>query len=161
QDEWARGALERALLAEPDLDEVGLAIDVAEDAATALATFRLGRPDLAVIDLALTDEPGDVLAATLRREPDAAELPIAFVSSAVPAGAGLARLPRTFGARHFTRPHGLPALVDHVSRVLVGGDEPLAVEPLEDRSGTLATRPLPAVLFDLFEARATGRLSLK
>jgi CheY-like chemotaxis protein len=169
EDGWARGELERALLAEPRLASVGLAIEVAEDAATALASFRLGRPDLAVINLTLPDEPGDVLAAALRREADRAALPIVFISSAAPDRAEIARLASAFDARHFTKPHGIAALVGHIGQTLVGGGAPAAsagaprgsatVAPATE--GDLASRPLPAVMFDLFEAEETGRLALR
>jgi PAS domain S-box-containing protein len=105
-----------------------LALQVAANAAEALAVLRDDRPDLVLLDMHLPDLDGIELLRRLRALPGLADLPVVAVSADATASgiaAGLAA-----GARHYlTKPLSMPALLALLDSLLADAESALSPSP--------------------------------
>jgi CheY-like chemotaxis protein len=139
----------------------------ADNGEEGLAAFRAHRPEVVVTDLRMPRMDGVALCRAIRGEPGGAGVHIIAMSGAARDAAAAETVQKEFGAEIFAKPYQLRDMAVYIAG-LFGGAEPRPVDPAADISssveagtGHLAERPLPAVLFDLLEAQATGELTLR
>jgi CheY-like chemotaxis protein len=91
------------------------------------AVVTRGRPDLAVLDVAMPGMSGLELLTVLRRQTDLQELPAIFLSARIlPSDIAAGR---ALGASYLTKPFVAPALMAAVATALDAADEPAAPVP--------------------------------
>ncbi len=179
-DKMTRVALEAMFRNDAGLAGVEVEIVTAEDGHAALATLSTATPDVAVVDLLMPRLDGFATCKALRER--GAGIELCVISGVYRDAAIKARVEGELGARFFPKPDGLRDLIRHVAEVVhrrastatkaaearaaaprSRPSTPLpatsSIEPV--RTGDLAFRGLGAVLLDLHEARATGRLTLR
>jgi DNA-binding response OmpR family regulator len=124
------------------LRKAGHDVLVASDGASALvAVAKRGRPDLAVLDVAMPGMNGLELLVALRKRADLRELPAIFLSARIlPSDIAAGR---ALGASYLTKPFVAPALMAAVSTALSPADqrETLVAEPEPDRRGVAGADP--------------------
>lgn len=175
-DKMTRVALEAMLRNEPSLAGLEVSVTTAEDGHAGLAALAEAPPDVAIVDLLMPRLDGFQTCKALRGHPRGVSIDLCVISGVYRDAAIEKRVESELGARFFAKPDGLRDLIRHVGEVLhrrntaeskpprrrVSSAPPattLRSEPV--RSGDLAFRPLSAVLLDLHDAGATGRLTLR
>jgi len=174
-DKMTRVALEAMLRNEPSL--AGLSVDVtsAEDGHAALAALAEAPPDVAIVDLLMPRLDGFATCKALRGHPRGVSIELCVISGVYRDAAIEKRVESELGAKFFAKPDGLRGLIRHVGDVLHRRtsaelqparprslSQPLPAQRQEPaRAGDLVFRSLAAVLLDLHEAGATGRLTLR
>jgi DNA-binding response OmpR family regulator len=173
-DKMTRVALEAMLRNEPSL--AGLSVDVttAEDGHAGLAALAESPPDVAIVDLLMPRLDGFATCKALRGHPRGVSIELCVISGVYRDAAIEKRVESELGAKFFAKPDGLRELVRHVGDILhrrsaaelkpprakTSSGQPAArTEPA--RAGDLVFRSLAAVLLDLHDAGATGRLTLR
>jgi DNA-binding response OmpR family regulator/tetratricopeptide (TPR) repeat protein len=188
-DKMTRVALEALLRNEPSLAGFGIAVTSAADGHDGLAALAETSPDVAIVDLLMPRLDGFQTCKALRDHPKGAAIDLCVISGVYRDAAIEKRVESELGARFFAKPEGLRELVRHVGELLhrrrsaelqVPRPRSLSSIPLPPREGArrpgtstpppssepvrggdLAYRPLAAVLLDLHDAAATGRLTLR
>jgi DNA-binding response OmpR family regulator len=124
------------------LRKAGHEVLVASDGASALAAVdRRGRPDLAVLDVAMPRMNGLELLVALRKRADLRELPAIFLSARIlPSDIAAGR---ALGASYLTKPFVAPALMAAVTTALspAGQSEAPLAEPEPDRRAVAGADP--------------------
>ena len=169
-----RVALEAMLRNEPSLAGLDVTVTTAEDGNAGLAALAEAPPDIAIIDLLMPRLDGFQTCKALRGHPRGMTIDLCVISGVYRDAAIEKRVESELGARFFAKPDGLRDLIRHVGEVLhrrqaaeqrpvrpraASSSPPLRADPV--RTGDLALRSLAAVLLDLHEAGATGRLTLR
>jgi CheY-like chemotaxis protein len=139
----------------------------ADNGEEGLRAFRQHRPDVVITDLRMPRMDGVALCRAIRSEPGGGGVHLIAMSGAARDAAAAETVNHEFGAEVFAKPYQLRDMAAHIAGLL-GGAAPQPVEAaaeisasIEAGTGELAQRPLPAVLFDLLEAQATGELTLR
>jgi CheY-like chemotaxis protein len=132
-----------------------------------LAAFREHRPEVVVTDLRMPRMDGVDLCRAIRAEPGGAEVHLIAMSGAARDAAAAETAHKELGAEIFAKPYQLRDMATYIAG-LFGGAVPRPADTASDisasveaRTGHLTERALPAVLFDLLEAQATGELTLR
>jgi CheY-like chemotaxis protein len=103
------------------LEGEGFEIDEAPDGDQAIAAVRAGRPDLVLLDMSIPGTPGQDVLATVKADPDTADVPVIVVTASGEEGRSAAL---AGGADHyFTKPFSPIALLQAVEQVLGQGDD--------------------------------------
>jgi CheY-like chemotaxis protein len=139
----------------------------ADNGEEGLVAFREHRPDVVITDLRMPRMDGVALCRAIRGEPGGDSVHIIAMSGAARDAAAAETVHKEFGAEIFAKPYQLRDMAVYIAG-LFGGAAPRPVDSaaeisasVEARTGHLGERPLPAVLFDLLEAQATGELTLR
>lgn len=139
----------------------------ADNGEEGLAAFREHRPEIVITDLRMPRMDGVALCRAIRSEPGGAGVHLIAMSGAARDAAAAETVHKEFGAEIFAKPYQLRDMATYIAG-LFGGAAPRPVDASSDisasveaRTGNLSERPLPAVLFDLLEAQATGELTLR
>ena len=176
-DLHTRRILETLLSREPGLRSPEIV--TASDGQDALAALDRFVPDVVITDLLMPRMDGFAFARALRRHPSGAKVPLLVTSAIYKDRAQLSQLEHEVGAEFYAKPYQLREMVRAVIRIvaepvrpkrprssLIPASSPERAEPVAlaapplPGAGSLADRPLPRLLFDLFEAQATGVLHL-
>jgi len=164
-DRFTRTVLETVLAQEKTFRDLGVTVESAADGEQALAVFRANRPDLVITDLLMPRVDGFALCKAIRDEPggDAVHL---VVMSAIYRDASIAqRVRNEYRAEFFAKPYQLRDMTERAARLLGDGSHAAASPPPEAAPqagvGQLGDRRLPALLLDLLDDRATGRLTVR
>ena len=174
-DKMTRVALEAMLRNEPSLAGLEVSVTTAEDGHAGLAALAEAPPDVAIVDLLMPRLDGFQTCKALRGHPRGVSIDLCVISGVYRDAAIEKRVESELGARFFAKPDGLRDLIRHVGEVLhrrntaeskPPRNRPSSIPPVAPRaepvrSGDLAFRPLSAVLLDLHDAGATGRLTLR
>lgn len=176
-DKFTRTVLETIF--RQDKSFVGLAVEVvtAPDGERGLAMFEEHRPDAVVLDLLMPKLDGFGLCKGIRAHPQGDTTHLAVMSGVYRDNAIATRLSQEYDAHFFAKPYQLKDMTRFVADLLAGGKRVPPVDPqspiletapgLDDdmatsvSAGELAERALPAVLLDLLDAEATGRLVVR
>jgi CheY-like chemotaxis protein len=139
----------------------------ADNGEEGLAAFREHRPEVVITDLRMPRMDGVALCRAIRGEAGGAGVHLIAMSGAARDAAAAETVQKEFGAEIFAKPYQLRDMATYIAG-LFGGAEPRPVDAASDisgsagaRTGHLSERALPAVLFDLLEAQATGELTLR
>ncbi|HWN70943.1 MAG TPA: response regulator [Haliangium sp.] len=139
----------------------------ADNGEEGLAAFREHRPEVVITDLRMPRMDGVALCRAIRGEPGGAGVHLIAMSGAARDAAAAETVQKELGAEVFAKPYQLRDMATYIAG-LFGGAEPRPVDTASDisssaeaRTGHLAERALPAVLFELLEAQATGELTLR
>lgn len=168
-DKFTRTVLETIFGQDKSFIELDLEVHTAPDGERGLALFRELRPDVVVVDLLMPKVDGFAVCREIRAA--AAGQPTHLVViSGVYRDQGIAqRLRSEYDAAFFAKPYQLKEMTRKVATLLAGGPR----QPTSDvvqlvppsvasvSAGELAERPLPAVMLDLLETKATGRLLVR
>jgi CheY-like chemotaxis protein len=172
-DKHTRELLERIIHNEPRLQARGVKVVHAEDGETGLRVFESERPTLVVTDLLMPRMDGFRFCEAVRKHPAGQDIGLLVVSGVYRDHAVGQRLRDQFHANLFTKPYQLKELVEALCTELGAGHEEPSVAALVEsagasdepppppRDGELAERPLPALLLDLHEEKATGLLEIR
>lgn len=114
-----------------------------------------------IVDLQLADGSGLDLAQRVRGMPGCQNAQVALLSSVYPDPEVVQIAQSQLGGRVFTKPYQLRHLSGFVARAFGRRVDLAEPSPPVETGGDLTERPLAAVLLDLWEAEATGRLSLR
>jgi DNA-binding response OmpR family regulator len=129
-------------LVEFRLRKAGHRVLVASDGASALAAVEeRGRPDLAVLDVAMPGMNGLRLLVALRERAGLRDLPAVFLSARIlPSDIAAGR---ALGASYLTKPFVAPALMAAVSAAISPADQAQApvAEPQPERRGIAGADP--------------------
>jgi two-component system response regulator VicR len=139
----------------------------ADNGEAGLAAFREHRPEVVITDLRMPRMDGVALCRAIRAEPGGADVHLIAMSGAARDAAAAETVQQELGAEVFAKPYQLRDMAMYIAG-LFGGPEPRPIDPtaessaaIEAGAGDLSARALPAVLFDLLEAQATGELTLR
>jgi DNA-binding response OmpR family regulator/tetratricopeptide (TPR) repeat protein len=172
-DKMTRVALEAMLRNEPTLAGMHVEVTSAEDGHAGLAVLAEAPPDVAIVDLLMPRLDGFATCKALRAHPRGMAIDLCVISGVYRDAAIEKRVESELGARFFAKPDGLRELVRHVGEVLHRRRRPSTQVPTQAaapapqtrpenvRSGDLAFRSLSAILLDLHDGGATGRLTLR
>ena len=162
-DKYTQTVLRTAFSQDPAFAGLELQALTADNGEAGLATFRTHRPDVVATDLHMPRMDGRALCRAIRAEPGGRDVHLVAMSGISRNVTEAEAMQREFGARVFTKPYQLRDMAAHIAK-LIAGDEPVPAPqkpaPIAP-TGDLASRPLPALLFDLLEAQSTGRLRLR
>jgi CheY-like chemotaxis protein len=150
---------------------VPLAVDVysAADGEEGLAEYRKHKPDVVIVDLLMPKLDGFGLCKALRAEDGGEDIHLVIMSGIYRDTAISQRVRSEYGAVFFAKPYQLKDMTHHIA-TLIGGDEsarpaaktrPPSPTPAQPSQGDIADRCMAAVLLDLVDARATGKLHLE
>jgi CheY-like chemotaxis protein len=164
-DSFTRSVLENVLLRDPQVKGLGLEVLSAEDGEKGVALFEQHRPQFVVVDLLMPKMDGFALCKAIRSKPGGSEVHLMAVSGVYRETALASKLQKEHNARFFAKPYQIKDLTRHIA-TLLRGEMPEAEAggsqgPKVPTSGDLSARPLPALLLDFLDARATGRLKLR
>jgi CheY-like chemotaxis protein/tetratricopeptide (TPR) repeat protein len=177
-DKMTRVALEAMFRNDPGLAGVDVTITSAEDGHAALSAIGDAAPDVAVVDLLMPRVDGFATCKALRAHPRGPQIELCVISGVYRDAAIKTRVENELGAKFFPKPDGLRDLIRHVAEVLRRrtsakleavaprprnpSPPPVAsAAPEPVRNGDLAFRSLAAILLDLHETGASGRLTLR
>src|SRR5215831_10170978 len=170
-DRHTRSLLERMLASEPRLARLGVRVVHAGDGLEGLRLFDSERPDAVVTDLLMPRMDGFRLCKELRAR--SRDVAILVLSAAYRDSATPSRLREEVGATYFAKPYQMKELIAALERRLLrvgrspsgmeaaAGGEPAGPPPFEPRRGAFAEVPLPRLLFELYEAKATGSVEIR
>ena len=180
-DKFQRSVIEKILVHDPLVRDFKVEVVCAVDVDEALRLFGEHGFDFVVVDTQLGKQSGLELCAQLRALPGGVDTPLAVIGGVYQDDEVSNQVTELRG-RLFTKPYQLRDLPQFLAATLAplrpepasDGDAADARQtappprlptrtapPLQPLSGDVAERPLPAVLLDLWEAQATGRLSLR
>jgi DNA-binding response OmpR family regulator/tetratricopeptide (TPR) repeat protein len=183
-DKMTRVALEAMLRNEPTLAGLDVTVTTAEDGHAGLAVLAEAPPDIAIVDLLMPRLDGFATCKALRAHPRGMSIDLCVISGVYRDAAIEKRVESELGAKFFGKPDGLRDLIRHVGEVLhrrrsaelkaatprtkpkstpgsLRAEAAPAASVEHVRSGDLAFRSLAAILLDLHEGGATGRLTLR
>lgn len=169
-DKFTRTVLQTICSQEPALAAFDLKVITADNGEDGLVAFREHRPDVVVTDLLMPRMDGFSLCHAIRTEPRGSRVPLVVMSSVYRDAAVAKRVQDEFGAEFFAKPYQLRDMTQYLATLLEAGAREQDEEPSGARvmpativadTGSLAERPLPAVLFDFLDAQATGHLTLQ
>ncbi len=170
-DKFTRTVLKTIFSQDHAFKQLEFEIRSAEDGERGLALFRELKPAMVLVDLLMPKMDGFALCKAIRDEPEGKKVHLVVMSGIYRDSAIAHRVRNEYNAEFFAKPYQLKELTQHVAKLLTQGSSakeatagpppipPEAAPPLEQ--GDLAERPLPAVLFDLMEAKSTGQLVLR
>jgi CheY-like chemotaxis protein len=186
-DRFQRSVIEKILVHDPLVRDFHVEVMSAVDGEEALRLFSEHTPDFVVVDTVLGKQSGLDLCAQLRALPNGDTTPLAVIGGVYQDDEVKNRVTELRG-RLFTKPYQLRDLPQFLASVLAPapataasaretlrpgaaparpavGTTPVpparTAAPLQPLNGDVAERSLPAVLLDLWEVQATGRLSLR
>ncbi|WP_045118315.1 response regulator [Haliangium ochraceum] len=162
-DKYTQTVLHTALSTDTALTELDIHAITADDGAGGLAAFRKHRPAVVATDLRMPRMDGVALCRAIRAEPGGAEVHLVAMSGTSRDAAAADTVRQEYGAEVFAKPYQLRDMATYIAALLTGATPPGAAHatPHPEQAGELGQRPLPAVLFDFLEARATGKLTLR
>ncbi len=169
-DKFTRTVLQTAFTQDPAFADMHLRTITASNGREGFKAYRKHRPEVVITDLLMPEVDGFTLCRKIRDEPAGLIVHLIAMSGIYRDLGVVQRMQKEFDAEFFAKPYQLRDLTRHVATLLEmdarGEDSrsfklPLSPMALRVSSGELAERPLPAVLFDLLEAKASGHLSLK
>jgi CheY-like chemotaxis protein/Tfp pilus assembly protein PilF len=164
-DKYTQTVLHTALSQDAAFTGLDVHPITADNGEEGLAAFRENRPEVVITDLRMPRMDGVALCRAIRSEPGGNGVHLIAMSGARDAAAA-ETVSQELGAEVFAKPYQLRDMAAHIAGLL-GGAAPIPIEPaeisasVEAGTGELAQRPLPAVLFDLLDAQATGELTLR
>jgi CheY-like chemotaxis protein len=169
-DKFTRTVLENVLLRDRNCQGLAPEVVTAANGQEGLQVFRERRPQVVISDLLMPVMDGFELCRRLRDEPGGNDALLIVLSGAYRDRAVSERLASEHDVAFFTKPYQLRDMTSFLVKRL-GREEPsaqpdgaaspaTAARALPGR-GELRDRPLPALLLDLLEAEATGRLWLR
>lgn len=168
-DRFTRSVLQTALTKDPAFANLDIETHTADNGQQALLDFQRLRPDAVIVDLLMPQMDGFALCRSIRDLPRG-DLPHLICMSGIYRDhAVIQRVKSEYRAEFFAKPYQLRELTAHLANLLEmdarGEDSRSFSLPMPEigdiRGGDLAERPLPAVLIDLLEERASGRLHLQ
>ena len=165
-DKHTRALLERLFATDARILKHRIKVVQAGDGVEGLELFESEKPDIVITDLLMPRMDGFRFCKELRAR--AAKVAL-LVLSGVYRDAGIAsRLRDEFGASYYAKPYQIKDLVTALDRQLARIGRPSTGEPVaspepvnEPQRGAFAEAPLPRVLLDLHESRATGSLEIR
>lgn len=169
-DKFTRSVLQTAFAQDPAFADLDVETQAAINGREALFKFRELTPDVVIVDLLMPEVDGFTLCRNIRDAADNADVHILCMSGIYRDRNVVQRVKDEFAAEFFAKPYQLRDLTKHVATLLeldARGEDSRSIKialpeaASEVLSGDLSQRPLPAVLFDLLHAQATGRLHLK
>lgn len=168
-DKFTRSVLQTALAQDSAYADLDIETHVAVNGREGMYKFREVKPDAVIVDLLMPEVDGFALCKNIRDTPEGADIHLLCMSGIYRDRAVVQRVKDEYVAEFFAKPYQLRDLIQHLAKLLEldsrGEDSRSIALPLlpdeESRSGVLAERPLPSVLFDLLEAQSTGVLTLK
>ncbi len=178
-DAFTRSVLETIFVQDPAFAKLGVEVVTAADGEQGLMLYREHKPAAVIIDLLMPKLDGFGLCQAIRATPGG-EAPVLAVTSGVYRDNAIVQRLRTeYDAGFFAKPYQLKEMTRHVAESLASGrgrppsapfiatiggeteDDADALRPDEPAIGEIGERPLPAVLLDLLDAEATGRLLVR
>lgn len=166
-DKFTRNVLETIFTQDRAFRDLDLNIVTASDGVEGLEAFRAHKPSIVITDLLMPKLDGFGLVKEIRALPEGADTHLLVSSGVYRDPAISARLRDEYGASFYAKPYQVKELTQAVAK-RVGARagskrSPTAAVPVlvEAQHGTLADQPLPLVLIDLFDKRASGRLTIK
>ncbi len=165
-DKFTRTVLETIFAQDPAFAPLELEVHVAADGEQGLEGYRTHHPDIVVIDLLMPKIDGFALCQAIRAEPGGDATHLVAMSGIYRDTAIANRLRTEYRATFFAKPYQLKEMTRHIAGLLEPGEGRAASPAAEitraaTDSGEIADRPLPAILIDLLENSATGRLHLR
>lgn len=163
-DRYTRRVIETLIARDPEISAMRPAVLLADDRDAGLAAFDRERPDVVVTDLYRPELTGLELCRALRAK--SGGLPILAMSALQADPALIEGLKQELGVEFFVKPFQVRDLVRAVREHLIKADArapEVAPEPVPagEMSGALAERPLPFLLLDYLEEKATGTLAVQ
>ena len=171
-DKFTRTVLETIFAQDSVFVPLALDIYTAADGEAGLAEYRKHRPDVVIVDLLMPKLDGFGLCKELRAEKNGKDIHIVVMSGIYRDSAISQRVRTEHGAIFFAKPYQLKDLTHHVADLLSSSKN--SVTPATRRTrpptpppvaqpaqGNVAERCLGAVLLDLIDAKATGKLHLQ
>ncbi len=169
-DKYTRTVLQTAFSENEAFADLQIETVAADDGAQGLTEFLKHRPDVVVTDLLMPNVDGWELCRAIRSEPSGKRVHLIAMSGISRDASVEQKLRDELDASFFAKPYQLRDLAHHVAMLLgmdargedshkiVMAPSPRAIRP---SSGVLGKRPLPAVLLDFLEAKATGHFTIK
>ncbi len=177
-DAFTRSVLQTIFAQDATFTELGVEVVAAADGAEGLAMYKEHKPAAVVIDLLMPKLDGFGLCKAIRATPGG-DAPVLAVTSGIYRDNAIAqRLRVEYDASFFAKPYQLKEMTRHVAQALASGkarppsapviatdleveDGDDGLRPDEPAIGELGERPLPAVLLDLLDVQANGRLLVR
>ncbi len=166
-DKFARTALETTFSTSVSFAPFDLTVVTASDGQEGIESFRTHRPQVVVTDIQMPRRDGLYLCQAIRKECNGQDVRLVVISGVHRDTETAQQVRDTYQADFFAKPYELREMTQHVAMLLqeitkapnrVPKQKPTkAVE----RQGNLAIRPLPAVLLDFLDGKATGNLTLR
>jgi CheY-like chemotaxis protein/tetratricopeptide (TPR) repeat protein len=177
-DKHTRALLERIVRFDGRLSGIpGLKILQAADGEEGLKLFEAEKPDVVVTDLLMPRLDGFKLCQAVRERDPKRTVGLLVVSGVYRDKNVAVQLKQEFGADFYTKPYQIKDLVTQLARILIkpaatsaaapGASPPPPAPPPpvpadeRPRQGGFADTPLPRLLLDLYEGRATGILEMR
>jgi CheY-like chemotaxis protein/tetratricopeptide (TPR) repeat protein len=173
-DKHTRSLLERIFHHDERISRYDVRLLQAGDGVEALKIFDAERPDVVITDLLMPRMDGFKLCKELRARPGSAKVGLLVLSGVYKDVSVSSRLREEFGAHFYAKPYQIKDLVGALEKQLfrlsAGSAEASRVETPPDtppprppvpRQGRFQDTPLPRLLLDLHEERATGMLDLR
>lgn len=169
-DKFTRSVLESALASEPAFANLEIETVSAANGREGLQAFRAEAPAVVITDLLMPEVDGFTLCRAIRGEPRGKDVHLVIMSGIYRDMAMIHKLQDEFAAEFFAKPYQLRELTRHVATLIAldarGEDSrSIAIErpamAAQPSSGDLSHKPLPAVLLDFLEAKASGYLTVR
>jgi DNA-binding response OmpR family regulator/tetratricopeptide (TPR) repeat protein len=176
-DRHTRKILEHIFTKDPAFAEQDTQLFLAPDGEEALRIFEREEPDLVISDLLMPRLDGFALCRAIRKTPQGKDVPLIVTSAIYKETALLNKMREELQVEFFAKPFQVRELLRGVQRMLERQDKkprPSAqgatqqAKPSEPKAeaqpptrGSLSDRPLAALIFDILEARSTGKLTLR
>ncbi|MBI4509753.1 MAG: response regulator [Deltaproteobacteria bacterium] len=176
-DRHARALLARVFLQDPTLQKYSVEVLVAGDGEEGLQVLGEQKPDVVICDLLMPRMDGFRFCEAMRRTPHGMTTGLIVVSGLYRDPTVSKRIREEFRGVFYTKPYQLKDLAAAVGKILAARAqgrtgtsvmEPLPAPPpdvepppLGPLDGDLGHTPLPRLLLDLFDERATGLLEIR
>jgi len=177
-DKHTRALLERILHHDARIARHGVRVVQAGDGVEGLKVFDAEKPQVVITDLLMPRMDGFRFCKELRGRPDGKPVGLLVLSGVYRDVSISSRLREEFGATFYTKPYQIKDMVTALDKQLSrlnGGEaaessRPIDAPPVVDatplpaaheRRGGFKDTPLPRLLLDLYEDRATGVLELR
>ena len=164
-DRFTRTLLKTIFTRDSTFTELGVEVVTAEDGEAGLEDYRRYQPDVVITDLQMPKLDGFGLCDAIRAEPNGERVHLVVMSGIYRETATVDRVKNDYGGAYFAKPYELRDMAKHAGELLRQGagavDAAPELPPANALHGELMDRPLPAILLDLLDDKATGRLSVK
>jgi CheY-like chemotaxis protein/cytochrome c-type biogenesis protein CcmH/NrfG len=169
-DRFTRNVLEALFAREQAFVRAGVKVVTADDGETGLVAFREHRPKVVISDLLMPRRDGFALCRAIRSEPGGGDVELLVSSGVYRDSTVKKQLDEELRATFFAKPYQVRELADEVAKrlgvTLDGPPRPKRRRPTprpsgQERGGEIADRPIPRLMLQLLDERATGRLALR